>query len=70
MISGRIHFVPSGAKWSSVTSVADTPGANTDLKRNLSNTEYSFRNRIQLQDVNVLLVPKWRNGPLRIQPHI
>ena len=40
----------------SVTSAADTLVASTNLKRNLRNTEYSLRDWVQLQGVNVLLV--------------
>jgi hypothetical protein len=36
------------------------PVASTNLKRNLSNTEDSLRDWIQLQSVNVLLVPTWK----------
>jgi len=56
MVSGRTRFVPSRAKWSSVTFAADTPVAGTNLKRSLGNTEGSLRDWIQLQGVNVLLV--------------
>ena len=51
-------------------SPADTPVASTNLKGNVSNTEDSLCNWIQLQDVTVLLVSTWNNGPLRIQRHI
>ena len=70
MVSGRIHFVSSRAEWSNVTTAADTPVASTNLQCNLGNTEYSLRDWIQLQGVNVLLVSTWKNGPLRIQRHI
>jgi len=67
MVSGRTRF--SRAERTSVTSAADTPGASTNLKRNLGNTEGSLRDWIQLQGVNALLVSTWKNGPLRIQRH-
>jgi len=70
MVSGRTRFVPSRAKCSNITSAADTPGANTNLKCNLGNTEGSLRAWIQLQGVNALLVSAWKNGPLRIQRHL
>ena len=70
MVLGRTRFVPSTAKWSSVTSVSDTPVVSTDLKRNLRNTKGSLRDWIQLQGVNVLLVSTRKTGPLRIQRHI
>ena len=46
MISGRTRFVFSRAKWTSVTSAADTPVASTNLKRKLGNTEESLRDWI------------------------
>jgi len=46
------------------------PVADTNLKRNLGNTEDSLCDWVQLQGVNVLLVSTWNNGPLRIQAHI
>ncbi len=48
----------------------DTPEESTNLKRNVGNTKDSLCNWIQLQGVNTLLVSTWKNGPLRIQPHI
>ena len=48
----------------------DQPEDSTSLKRNSGNTKDSLGNWVQLQGVNVLLVSTWRNGPLRIQPHI
>ena len=56
MVSGRTRFVPSTAKWPSVTSAADTPVASTDLKCSLRNTEGSLRDWIQLQRVIILPV--------------
>jgi len=70
MVSDRTYCLPSRAKWSSVTSAANTPAASTNLKRNLGNTEGSLRYRIQLQGVNALLVSTRKNGPLRIQHHV
>ena len=69
MVSGRIRFVASRAKWSSVTSAADTPVASTNLERNLGNAEESLRDWIQLQGVNALLASTWKNGPPRIPHH-
>ena len=60
MVHARTRYVPSRATWSSVTSVADTPVASTNLKRNLRNTEDSPRDWIQLHGVNDLLVSTWK----------
>ena len=60
MVSGRTRFVPSRAKRSSVTFAADTPGASTNLKCDLSNTENSLRYWVQLRSINVLLVSMWK----------
>ena len=58
---GRICFVPSRAKWPSVTFAPDTPVASTNLKRDAGNTEDSLGDWIQLKRVNDLLVSKWEN---------
>ena len=55
-VYGRIYFVPSRAKRSSVTSAADAPAASTNLKRDSSETKKSLCDWIQLEGVNVLLV--------------
>ncbi len=70
MVSGRSCFVLSRAKHQDLPSTTDTPVASTNLKCNVGNPEDSLCDRIQLRGVNVLLVPTWKNGPLRIQPHI
>ena len=67
MVSGRTRFVPSRAKYPSVTSAADNTVASTNLKRNFRNIEDGFHDWIQLQGVNDLLVSTWKNRPLRIQ---
>ena len=56
MASGRICFVLSRAKQSSVSSAPDMLAAGTNLKRNTSKTEDSLCDRIQLECVNLSLV--------------
>jgi len=70
MESGRICFVPSRAKRSKIISASDTPVASTNLKRDSGNTEDSLRDWVQLQPVNLLLISKWENRPLRTQTRI
>ena len=53
MASGRICFVPSRAKRSSINGFSDMAVASTNLKRDAGNTEESFCEWIQLKDVNV-----------------
>jgi len=55
--SGRICFVPAGAKQSDVTSAPDSPVVSTNLKRDLGNTERSLRDVVHLEGVNALQVP-------------
>ena len=61
MASGRIYFVPSRAKRTSVSSDPDTPAAGTNLKRDAGKTEDNLCDRIQLEGVNLSLVAIWGN---------
>ena len=70
MASGRICFVPSIAKQSSISSDSDTLAAGTNLKRNASKAEDRLCDRIQLECVNLLLVAICGNRPLRRQRRI
>ena len=68
---GHIYFVLSGAEPSIVISTSDTPiMITTDLESDAGKTEDGLCDRIKLKGVNVLLVPKWEDQPLRIRPHI
>jgi hypothetical protein len=58
---GRICFVPSRAKWPSVTFASDTPVASTNLKCDIGNTENRLRDWIQLKSVNGLLASTGEN---------
>ena len=42
-------------------SAADMPGGITNLKGKVGGTKDSLCDRIQLQDVNVLLISRWNN---------
>jgi len=55
--SGRICFVPAGAKQSGVTSTSDTLIVSTNLKRDFGNTKRSLRDVVHLGGVNALQVP-------------
>jgi len=55
--SGRIWFVPAGAKQSGVTTASDALIVSTNLKRDFGNTERSLRDAVQLGGVNALQVP-------------
>ena len=68
MASDHIYFVPSRAKQAGVSPVPDTLAADTDLKRDAGETEDSLCDRIQLGDVNFLLVAIFENRPRRRQP--
>jgi hypothetical protein len=57
MASDRTYFVLSRAERSSITSGFDTPVESTNLKCDVGNTEDSLCDRIELSDVNILLVP-------------
>ena len=71
LASGPICFVLSRAKRSEVISASATRVlVSTDIKCNVSDTEGSLRNRIQLEGVNVLLVSIGTNRPLRRQLRI
>jgi len=59
-VSGRICFVPAGAKHSGVTSASDTLLVSTNLKRDSGNTERSFRDIVHLEGVKALQVPHER----------
>jgi len=58
--SGRIWFVPAGAKQSGITSASDTLIVSTNLKRDFGNTERSLRDVVHLESVNALQVPYGR----------
>jgi hypothetical protein len=58
----RICFVPSRAEQSNVSSVPDTLTVSANLKRDTGKTEDSLCDRIQLEGVNVLLVPFGRTN--------
>ena len=56
LASGRVCFAPAGAKQSGVTSASDTLIVNTNLKRDIGDTERSLRDVVHLEDVNALQV--------------
>jgi hypothetical protein len=66
--SGRICFVPAGAKQSGVTSASDTLIVSTNLKRDFGNTERSLRDVVQLEGVNALQVPYGRTDLCECSP--
>ena len=68
MASGHIYFVPSRAKQAGVSPFPDTLAAGTDLKGDFGKTEDNLCDRVQLGDVNLLLVAILENRPRRRQP--
>ena len=68
MASGHTYSVPSRAEQAGVSPVPDTLTAGTDLKGDFGKTEDSLCDRIQLGDVNFLLVAILENRPRRRQP--
>jgi len=66
--SGRIYFVPAGAKQSGVTSASDTLIVSTNPKCDFSDTERSFRDVVQLKCVKALKVPYGRTDLCECSP--
>jgi len=66
--SGRICFVPAGAKQSGITSASDTLRVSTDLKCDFGNTYRSLRDAVQLEGVNALQVPYGRTDLSECSP--
>jgi len=54
--SGRICFVPAGAKQSGVTTTSDGLIVSTNLKCDFGNTERGLRDVVHLEGVNALQV--------------
>jgi len=67
--SGRICFVPAGAKQSDVTTAFDTLIVSTHLKCDFGNTERSLRNVVHLEGVNALQVPYRITDLCECSPH-
>jgi len=66
--SGRIYFVPAGAKQSGVTSAPDPRILSTNPKCDFGDTERSFRDVVELQGVNALQVPYGRTDLCECSP--
>jgi len=56
LASGRVCFVPAGAKQWGVTTASDALIVSTNLKSDLGNTERNLRDVVHLEGVNTLQV--------------
>jgi len=66
--SGRIWFVPAGAKQLGVTTASDTLIVSTNPKCAFGNTERSLRDVVHLAGVNALRVPYGRTDLCECSP--
>ncbi len=61
MASGRICFVLSRAKQSSISSALDPRAGSTNIKCDTGNTEDSLCDRVQLEGINLSPVSIWED---------
>ena len=69
-VSGRICFAPSRPKHSSIRTFPDTLITGTNLERDTGKTEDSLCSRIQLEGVNISLVPSGELTSAKTLPYL